>query len=367
VDKSQISSLLEGFELALIESILGKIALEQFLKGKISKNILLPFAEKVKSLSDEYNREERVETEYVDVSGAEAYALYYAPINFAKMLYLFSKLPSTIFEKDLKVLDFGCGPGTAAFSLAAYTDAKLSVTCLDSSDEMLSVAKKINQNILNNKISNINFIKELNSESSFDLIMLPNVLNELDNKMELIHELFPLLNPGGILLILEPALKEITRNSMSLRDGILKLYPELAPIFPCTHRNDCPMLKRSEKDWCHTTLNWDAPKLVKHFDELTGFNKHRIKFSGFAFQKGAKLLSGYRVVDQVTKNKIGWSTLLCGEPYYGNVRLLRRNRSPDNKEFEGLKIYDRVEINTLLNSGDISKDQNVKVMKSSDL
>jgi len=60
--------------------------------------------------------------------------------------------------------------------------------------------------------------------------------------------------------------------------------------------------------------------------------------------EGCKTLPGYRVVGFPEKNKIGWKALVCGDSYYGEAQLLRRNRSSLNKKFEKLKLYERIEM-----------------------
>jgi Mitochondrial small ribosomal subunit Rsm22 len=197
-----------------------------------------------------------------------------------------------------------------------------------------------------NKPHHFIFSNALNKQSQFDIIILSNVVNELyeQDKLNFLSQLNNSLISNGLIIIIEPALQEITRSLMTLRNSLLQANTDLSMLFPCTHNNSCPMLLASKKDWCHVNLNWEEPNLVKQLDNLTGFNKHRIKFSVCVLQKNGIPTGGLRVVDVPSKNKTGWHNLLCGEKFYGVSSLSKSNRSLANKDFERLSIYDRVEV-----------------------
>ena len=105
---------LSELETILAQTFLSEQALIQFQRGAIARKELDPICKELMKLSQSYVTGR---PEGVDTRAARAYALYYAPINFYKMLHL---LPHTAIEpqgQGLKILDFGCGPATA--SLAA--------------------------------------------------------------------------------------------------------------------------------------------------------------------------------------------------------------------------------------------------------
>src|SRR5690606_11138279 len=82
----------------------------------------------------------------------------------------------------------------------------------------------------------------------FELSTAGLALTGLSRPEELVRIAATKLAPGGVLLLLEPALRETTRALMRLRDEIAK-RDELAVLGPCPHRGPCPMLAR-ERDWC---------------------------------------------------------------------------------------------------------------------
>ena len=61
-----------------------------------------------------------------------------------------------------------------------------------------------------------------------------------------------LLAPGGTIVIIEPALRETSRELLAVRDLLLSqtAQPALDVVAPCFWAGPCPALER-ERDWCH--------------------------------------------------------------------------------------------------------------------
>lgn len=324
---SDPTQVIDDLETLLVRTILSKNAQQQFEQGDISHAELKPYAGALVDLSANYlsGGGARIESQIA----AEAYALYYTPINFAKTQFMLSQLPNILQEKSLRVLDFGCGPGTASLALIGM-GIKADIFAIDSSAHMRDLATK-----LLTGWTQLDFKVTERFEGRFDLIILGNVLNEMGRSSadSLLNTLAEALSPGGSIIILEPALKEQTKNAMHLRDSLLKNNQGLTPIFPCTHREPCPMLLQEPENWCHGTLRWEEPRLTRQLDELTGFNKHRIKFTGFIFQRDGAPMQGVRVLDGPHKNKRGMEVLVCGPGQYGR-RMLGRAEAKGIKQFD---------------------------------
>lgn len=293
-------------EIHILKELLPELAPKLAL-GKIPRKDLEPFCEEILRIAEAYNSRSAIK---VNARQALAYALYYLPINFQKVVRYLSYLPLDM--KVDSVLDFGCGPGTA--SLAACSKYK-EIQCLayDSSLEMTKVAKTLLAQF------NCSVVCTLPNQT-FDLIIAANSLNEIQDKVlyeTTLQRLYDGLNPNGALLVIEPALQTTTRALMNMRDRLLLRFPDLVPVFPCTHKNYCPMLQASEQDWCHDTISWERPPLVKQIDEIVGFNKHRIKVSGIIFRKNGQVTGGTRIVSDVKKTKAGFEFLACSAERYG--------------------------------------------------
>ena len=303
--------MLEKLEPLIVEKILGKEALTQYQLGKIAKKYFEPYLPEILKLSQNYNfTGNNLTTSLETERSLYAYLLYFFPINYFKICYLLNRL--NLNFTNPKMLDFGCGPGTASFAALSYFDNP-EIFLYDISEQAAKLSKDFIKSFKPGTKCHLPGKKVF--EAEYDLIIAANSLNEIkeNERFDVAGKIISSLKKDGILLILEPALKEKTREAMHLRDQILKKFSDLSVVFPCTHNNDCPMLKDSDEDWCHSYISWQGSKLVNQIDELTGFNKHRLKYSSLAFKNGENINAGYRVVSFPKKGKTGISLQLCGE------------------------------------------------------
>lgn len=98
---------------------------------------------------------------------------------------------------NLKILDWGCGPGGNFEFLNKYGD----VTGVDSSDEAIAACK---QKGINNvvKAGNLN---EFNSDTKFDLVANFDVLEHISEDEEFLRGLHKFISPNGYVLFAVPA------------------------------------------------------------------------------------------------------------------------------------------------------------------
>ncbi|MCO6431091.1 MAG: methyltransferase domain-containing protein [Deltaproteobacteria bacterium] len=347
---------LAALETLAVEVLFGPAAAEKFSSGKLPNSLLSPYADALKKLSQNYVAPRTRSLKEISAKiEAEAYALYFLPINFAKFDFLLRQAELEIsFIRS--VLDLGCGPGTATMAGLAAGLSGAVVCAVDHSRQMREIAAKLlpHWNTTGNEIQ---ITESVPRNRHFDLIMAGNVLGELslDEQFSQLMSLASSLGEGGILIVLEPALMANTRNLMHLRDLILRSDTQLCPLFPCTRKDDCPMYSQSTNEWCHGALRWKEPSLVKQLDHLTGFNKHRIKYSALILCRGGSLKSGYRVVAPPKKSKRGRTLRLCGPGYYGERVLAGKDRTASNKPFERAQLYDRIQIEIVSEESDGSE------------
>jgi SAM-dependent methyltransferase len=122
---------------------------------------------------------------------------YYA--NIGLQAYLKNKLPG---NKELKILDIGCGFGQTLISLknAGYTD----LTGIDISDEAITTCRELglNVNIINDIVSYVE-----NSTSKYDVIIMSHVLEHIE-KQTIINTLRSikqgLMNHKASLIVMVP-------------------------------------------------------------------------------------------------------------------------------------------------------------------
>jgi ribosomal protein RSM22 (predicted rRNA methylase) len=344
---TSLTAALKAIEELLVSSILPRSAQEQFAQGAISHATLEPYVTAIKAISDAYtshtvgsalSQPVRVERD------AEAYALYYLLINAAKVCTLLSEIS---LPSEARVLDFGCGPGTGTLATLATTASRLTIECVENSGAMRKVASRLVSNWPDTaRISSLQVRDTFSAtpDKPFDLIIAANVFAELaeNDAATLLNSLAQSLAPKGYLLLVEPGQLSHTRRLMQLRDTLMASFKEVVPLFPCCRTDACPMLASSETDWCHGTIHWERTALIRQLDKLLSFNKHRIKYAGFVFQKGGILRSGYRVVLPSVKSRLGVGTGLCGSSYFGPVLIRKRDRTPETRPLEKADVFELV-------------------------
>ena len=125
---------------------------------------------------------------------------------------------SSYITDGQRVLDLGCGSGTAAFFLAE--NKSLEITGMDFSPEMVKQANSerdqrgLSPSQLNFMVQDIRKLNEMTALQyvSYDVVLTERVLINLetwDEQKNAIHEIIKLLRPGGIYLMCE-----------NLRDGL---------------------------------------------------------------------------------------------------------------------------------------------------
>lgn len=345
-------SPLVRIEQHLVASLLSPEAQAQYALGDIAKKQLSPYVEVLRDISAAYlshTSGTRLISPIESSVAAAAYALYYTPINASKILQFTEILnPNSVCvgrDRPLRVLDFGCGPGTAGLALLAFLKHPIALTCIERSTPMRALASTLLSSFpADTPLTELSMRETLDGipEHSFDLVIAANVFAELAQKAaeSTLDILTRLVSTSGYLMLLEPGQPHHTRRLMTLRDRVTAHHKHLTPIFPCLRADPCPMLLSSETDWCHGVLEWQQPPLHRQLDELLCFNKHRIKFSCFIFQDGAQLANGVRVLAQPVKTRAGVEALVCGKDVYGIARIPKRLRSDRTRAFEKARVFD---------------------------
>jgi ribosomal protein RSM22 (predicted rRNA methylase) len=295
-----------------------------------------------------------------------AYVRYFLPANMKKVHLALTDLslhPDWILPKDrLRVLDLGAGPGTALLGLLAFFARQpqrpiLSCVAVDRVAENLRAAEELFAAYRDGKGIDAS-LKTVRAdleaaehlfEDPFDLIIFSNVLNELypldadriNVRTAVVKTLLDRLLAGsGSCIIIEPALRETSRQLLEVRDGLVAKGFHV--YTPCLAAGNCSALA-NPRDWCHEEVPWDPPALIKELDRLTGLRKDSLKFSYVVLRKDSRSLAdlfgraAFRVVSEplVTKGKVEF--YICGAQGRKLVTRLDRDRSEANRFFEVLK------------------------------
>lgn len=315
----------------------------------------------------------------------QAYVTYFLPVNLAKVQSILDELPDVGHSNlgrrgTYRVLDVGCGPGTVALGaldwvLTRHQDKVGSVEAVvvDDSRRALQEAKRLWGEYARNAKCAAASIKpvHLNLEAkggwpsmlitggaSYDLIGIANCLNEffpddehsLRRKVRLIKSLWSSLSKHGSLVIVEPALRNLSRDLHELRNALID--EGVGTVYsPCLHERPCPALVKPQ-DWCHEERSWVTPSFVAHIDGHVGFLKDALKFSYLVLRKDGQTIVNrepqvYRVVSELRELKGEKRAWLCNETGRCQVGRLDREWSEINQEIDHWHRGDIVKIETI--------------------
>jgi SAM-dependent methyltransferase len=302
-----------------------------------------------------------------------AYLSYDLPVNLAKIQSLLEEMPqpactgSSRSGRSFRVLDVGSGPGTAALAVLDWmresTERRhqpVEVVSLDRSASALTEGERLWKTYsrltaagdcrlatrhMDVTRSDPGRLLAGSDSASYDLIVVANSLNELfrtdrdpvSRRAALVKGLLDLLDDTGTLMIVEPALRDTSRELLRLRD--LLLEARACTLYsPCLHHGPCQALVKKD-DWCHEERAWAPPAIVAAIDRKVGFIKDALKFSYLLLRKDgltivARSPEVFRVVSELRTMKGEKRAWLCNETGRPEVGRQDRMRSDSNAAFD---------------------------------
>jgi SAM-dependent methyltransferase len=256
-----------------------------------------------------------------------AYVNYYLPANAEKVARVLAEMDAyAAFARPPRVLDFGCGPGTASVALLGRGRPVGELWLVDVVDEALDDAEF--------------FVRRLGAvprraheppEGAFDLILAANVFSEVERDLRLEER----LSDEGYLVVVEPALKAATRRLMEWRDR--KVAQGYRVAAPCLGESACPMLEHEDL-WCHADAPWDRSAWIAEVDRRAGLLKESLKYSYMVLTRKGRALADLpgdvRVVSNLHREKGKAWAWVCGrQGPLCRLEVLARHRSPETAAF----------------------------------
>lgn len=268
-------------------------------------------------------------------------------------------------RETLRVLDVGAGLGAMTFGVAHFARLHRLCTSLDvvaidhdarSMAWLTAFAREIDASaelaslVVPTRVTtrSVNLVSDtLDSLGEFDLIVCGFVLNELFEKeteeralqarASLLEKLGQRLSEHGSLIVLEPALKQTSRNLSRARD-LLTVSSQLNVFAPCVRTGPCPMLL-SERDWCHESTPYALPEAAAELARGAGLRFEGLSFSYLTLRRDGRRLSDtlsgrggpFRVVSDPLPSKGKHELYGCGEDGRVRLTLLLRDESEPNR------------------------------------
>ena len=223
-----------------------------------------------------------------------------------------------------RVLDLGAGTGAAGRAVRG---------CFGEDVELVAVDRVPGPGILVADL--LRGVRPAGVGGCFDLIVSAHLLNELDLDLDGRARLVAgwcrdLLEPDGMCIVIEPALRETSRALLGVRDRLL--VAGLGVAAPCFCQTACPALQR-DRDWCHDS----AGVLVA--------GRSRVDFSYLVLRRsvaGPADPARYRVVSDPIKDKGRLRFFVCGVQGRFELMRLNRERSAANQALDHARRGDIV-------------------------
>jgi 2-polyprenyl-3-methyl-5-hydroxy-6-metoxy-1,4-benzoquinol methylase len=296
-----------------------------------------------------------------------AYLLYFWPVSYVQARYCLDNVATMGVELKLdNCLDLGSGPGPLSCALLDCKAGK--VTAADHSQAALSLAGRIarckGQTIATQRVDAQS--GGLPGKESYDCIVMGHALNELwpqhpravALRTDFIQNLATRLTPQGSILLIEPALKDVNRQLLEVRD-ILR-QRGLRTVAPCFFPGPCPALQ-DPNGTCYAAYRWRMPGLMAELAAAAGPDKDELKMSFLCVQPATASVPQtaletaelYRVDSDHMLNKAGRSRMIwCGLKGRIVVSVKRGEGLAAEKDFFALHRGDAIRATGLEARGD---------------
>jgi Mitochondrial small ribosomal subunit Rsm22 len=229
-----------------------------------------------------------------------------------------------------RVLDLGAGTGAAGETVRAQVEADAGGSAVElvSVDRVAARPGVIVADLRRE-------VRPRGVEGHFDLIVAAHLLNELGRTMSVVERAAlvfawarELLAEGGLIVLIEPALRETARDLLTVRDRLVTA--NFSVLAPCFWQGPCPALAR-DRDWCHDSADWaaDAPGGKA--------GRSRVDFSYLVLARGEERLTDkrlFRVVSDPMVEKGRLRLFGCGPAGRHALVRLDRERTADNADFD---------------------------------
>lgn len=247
-------------------------------------------------------------------------------------------------SEPLRVLDLGAGCGAMSLGLAAVLDRRLDIVAIDRDGDALAIAAGAMRAFAGARVTMTTRIDHVGKVTlpAADLVVMGTLLNELpaDVALSLVERALAVVGDHGAVIVVEPALRDTSRRLHELRDAIIARGK--GHVFaPCTRRGaPCPALA-NPADWCHEDRALVLPPRTAELARLTHLRDSGMKFSYLVLRNRPLALvevggdaRAWRIVSASRIAKGKHEVFGCSEHGRTTLRLLKRNRSPENRDFE---------------------------------
>jgi len=285
---------------------------ERLYKNRDPKHLSKLLAERAGVLSDAFtvNRATGFEQYYQTPDDWIVYGNYFFPQTYARCRFPLAEIvehrgwkPPT--DRPCKIADLGGGTGAAMIGvvdglLEQFPQTTFDALLVDNSAPALKLFRALvrdcrKRSLFKAEIHQGDLASPLRwkpgKNARYDIIIASFSLGEAfygkdgEKTIGWLDGIMNLLEDNGLLLILEPALKETSERLEQLRDLVVddRRWNILAP---CPHHFHCPLLADG-KYWCHEVRSWTVPPMLNRINHHLRRSLWELKFSFLALAKQA--------------------------------------------------------------------------------
>jgi SAM-dependent methyltransferase len=262
----------------------------------------------------------------------------------------------------LRVLDVGAGLGAATLgveqALRARSDMRpVQAVLVDNDARALGLAQALLGPAATTGVLDLSRGSSVHDGGLFDLIVLGQVLVEVGHGRPeaervrahavLLRRLMAAhLRPGGLLVVVEPALRRTARRLQEVRGELLR-DPRIAAgrqvhiVAPCPHDGPCPLLADAD-DWCHEDLSIDLPQHLVSVARAAGLRWQGLTFARLVLSDVPHDRAPLRVAAPVRREKGRHVLTFCAEGGVRRIDRLDRDARPPNAVWDALERGDGV-------------------------
>jgi len=259
--------------------------------------------------------------------------------------------------RPLRVIDLGAGCGAMTLgAIVALPGLALDVLAIDRDGPALAIARAAIHELAARRGATVAVTTRDDDVTRArlppaDLVVLGTVLNELpaEARLAVVERALAAIGDDGAVIIVEPALRDTSRALHAVRDAILSAGR--AHVFaPCTRTGaPCPALADPD-DWCHEDRALQLPRRTAELARLTHLRDSGMKFAYLVLRRQPLALvdaaPAWRVVSALHPAKGKLELIGCSDAGRTTIRLLRRHRTPGNRDFERADRGDVLVIDT---------------------
>ena len=316
-----------------------------------------------------------------------AYAAYYLPANALKIYFVLEEMRrlGLPLEKELRVVDFGAGPGSVLCGTAFWAKenrSKIQYSAWEQSKNFVQLGEQVSSELRKNfpvtaewslaKRSPFEFLKGREPH----VVVFQNSVHEIfpdeaerNRELEKILSLLKRLGGPRYLILIEPALRDSTRDLLRTREALID--GKKAKVWlPCLDNRPCGALA-SPNDWCHEEIAVEFPEWFNKFGSSAGLKKESLLFS-YSVLAHTELevpdwhADGLRMVSQRLERKGQTECFLCTQRGKLKVRVQLSKTTDENRQLlEWVRgdLFSEVEIGE---SGDLVRAERLRRTRMTD-